>query len=187
MPSATEICNIALRKLGAKRIDDLDTENSPNARTLRDLYEPMRDSLMRSHRWRFAIKRTTLAPDATSPIHDDFDYRYQLPADCLRPLKEPDNSGWSVEGRYVLTNEGDSLPLRYIAQITSTGMYDATFIEALAAKIAYEACEDITQSNTKKADAKDDYKTAVRMAKATNALEVEPEEPYTDSWLLARY
>ena len=62
--SETLICNLALARLGAKRINTIEeTDASVQAVQCRTHYEHTRDALLRSHLWRFAIKRAELSED----------------------------------------------------------------------------------------------------------------------------
>lgn len=65
--------------------------------------------------------------------------------------------------------------------------FDALFVEALACRLAVELAEEITQSNTKKADAAQQYRAALAEARRANAIERAYQIPATDDWLLARY
>jgi len=187
--SEVSICNLALQKLGAKRITAL-TEDSNNARQCNACYETLRDKELRKHPWKFAITRATLTPLATAPLFD-YDYAFPLPADCLRVLlPNRENLDWKLETqsgqRVILTNDGDSINIRYIYRATDPNQFDTCFVEALAAKIAWHTCEQITQSNEKKATAKEDYKTAIADAKKTDAFEDEPQDAPRSSWETAR-
>lgn len=187
MASVTGICNRGLQILGAARILDI-TDDSRNGRACNACYESLRQSELRKHRWRFAIKRTTLAPLAETDPHGEFGYIFQLPSDCLKILK-PENDpycDWQVEGRTLLTNQGNVLYLRYIADITDPNTMDANFREMLSAKMGEAMCEEITQSNSKKDYAMSVYKDAKSEAKKSNAFETIPAEPEESSWVLAR-
>jgi hypothetical protein len=188
--SVVSICNKALQRLGAARITSL-TEDSSNARNCNLCYEDIRDEELRAHVWNFAKKRATLAADATAP---DFDYLYAfpLPSDCLRPLPPKRVAlDWVIENHQgrpaILTNDGNSIELTYIARITDPTVFDPLFVKALAMSMAEHMCEDITQSNSKKADAKADRKEALAIARRTNAMENISQEPVEDPWLTARY
>ena len=80
--SDVAIANLALQKLGSGHITSL-SQDDPSARAVNACYEQIRDMELRKHPWNFARKRTTLAPDATTPSFD-FDYAFPLPSDCLR-------------------------------------------------------------------------------------------------------
>lgn len=183
--SEVALANLSLQKLGAARITSL-TENSRNARSINACYEMIRDRELRAHRWHFAVKFQTLTPDTATPA---FDYLYQFtwPTDCLRVLKPRNRRvDWELAGRKILTNESNTLELRYIARITNPTMFDPLFDDALACKIAWHTCEEITQSNQKKADIQGEYRMAIAEARKTNAIEISPEDPVEDDWLSAR-
>jgi len=189
MSSETEICNRALQKLGAGRITSL-TQGSANARSCNVAYAPIRDAELRAHAWSFSIKRVQLAALAIGPIFY-FDNQFQLPSDFLRllPRDRFDNLAdldWTIEERNLLTDDAAPLNVRYVAQITDPNTMDALFREALSSKIAYELCEEITQSNTKKEAARIDYIMAIREARRINAIEKTAEDLPEDNWLKAR-
>lgn len=183
--SDTSVCNLALQKLGATRITSL-TENSRNARSCNACYETLRDSRLRKSAWNFAIKRTTLAPDADEPEFE-FGYAFTLPTDCLRILPPARNGlDWQIENGKILTNDGDSLEVRYISRVTDPTLFDPCFVELLACDLADHMCEEITQSNTKKEAIKVDRKEAMAEARRANAFEKTSDEPPEDPWLAAR-
>lgn len=187
MASITGICNRGLQLLGAARILDI-SDNTRNGRACKACYDALRQAELRKHRWRFAIKRITLAPLNEVDPHEEFGFVYQLPADCLKILKPEKDPfcDWQVEGRKLYTNDGNVLKLRYISDIEDPNLMDATFREMLSAKMAEGMCEEITQSNSKKAEAKDAYKEARTEAKRSNAFETIPAEPSEDGWVSAR-
>jgi hypothetical protein len=187
--SNVSICNLALQKLGASRIVAL-SDASVNAREVNACFETLRNIEMSRHKWNFAKKRITLAPSATTP---DFTYTYAfvLPADCLIVIK-PASLGldWSIENHAgdvaILTNDGDTLELRYIALITDPTKYHPLFIEMLACKIAWHCAEKLTQSNSKKMAVMEEYKLARAAAKKANAFDLSSQPQPIDEWLAAR-
>jgi hypothetical protein len=187
--SNVSICNLALQLLGAQRIVAL-TEDSKNARSVNSCFEALRDAELRAHVWNFAIKRTTLAPSSTDPDFD-FDYAFPLPTDFLRLIGKAEHGlDWQIESvgdqSCIVTNDGDTLEIKYVAKIVDPTRFDPLFVQALAAKIAEFCCEEITQSNTKQAKATQHYKESIAMARKINAFEqTVPEEP-EDPWLYAR-
>lgn len=184
--SITDICNSALQRVGAASITSL-AENSREARQCNIAYDSNRRDELRRHNWNFAIKRAVLAPDSESPAFD-YDYQFTLPSDCLRVLRPAEtNLDWAIEGRKILTNDGDTLYLRYIADIEDPSMFDPSFYNVVAAALAIDLCEPLTQSNTKKAQLIQDYKDSVADAKRVDAFESGPEEAAEDTWIVARY
>lgn len=198
MASVIQIANRALTKLGSARIISLDDDNK-QARAVKSCYEDLRDDELRSHRWSFAMKRTSLPADTTAPAFG-FTYQYTLPADFLRldmvndefPAVVMDNyigaetNDYAIEGNKILANIAAPLKVRYIARIEDPGQYDVLFREALACRIAAELCEDLTQSNQKRELAWQEYKQAVSKAIRTNAIEKPPVMPPDDQFIISR-
>lgn len=183
MASPESICNRALQHLGASRIVSL-TQDTPNARECNALYEEVRDRELRRNNWSFAIKRASLPALAAAPPFG-FARKFQLPSDCLKPIRE-NNVDWTVEGRELLTDDGAPLNIRYVQQVTDPNTMDVLFREALAAAIAFDLCERLTQSNTKKEAAGRIYTATVAEARRVNAIEKPSEALAVDAWEMAR-
>lgn len=189
MASNVEIANRALQKLGAKRIVTL-TEDSRNARAVNAAFETLKEAELREHPWNFSVKRVQLAAEATAPAFGKSRY-FQLPSDFLR-LLPPDpeynynDLDWQIEGRLIATNDSAPLDVRYVYNVTDPNTMDVLFREALASRIAYELCEEITQSNKKKEAAQADYDSAIAKAKRTNAIERTAAKPPEDTWVSIR-
>lgn len=187
MASKTDICNLALQKLGAKRITSIDDSNSKNARECNAVFNIVRDRELRKNTWNFSKKRAKLAPSATAPNTSDFDYAFPKPSDCLRIIRGKYDTDWEFEGNSILTNLTDELELKYVAKITDTAQYDSLFVDALACAIGMQLCETITGSNSKYANIEAEYKDAISEAKLTNGIENSPIESEEDSWVSVRY
>ena len=85
-----------------------------------------------------------------------------------------------------MTDWGSPLKIRYVQDITDSGLFDDLFGEVMASKLAYEACYSITQSRDGQRAAQDDYKTALRDASISNAIAKPPQGLPDDSWMLGR-
>lgn len=190
--SAVAIANRALQKLGASRIDSFD-QDKPNARSASACYSILRDKLLRSHPWNFAKKRASVAALTDGTTWGSLN-RYQLPNDFLRLLRSVNDGiggtespkNWVIESDAIVTTDAAPLEFIYIARITDPAKFDALFIELLATTMAHEMCEEVTASNTKKADLKEDIRELLAEARRTNAIEIPPQEPPEDDWLVAR-
>lgn len=188
--SAVSICNLALQKLGAARIASL-SDDSKNARECNACYEPMRDRELRANRWKFAIKRVVLAPSATTPSFY-YENAFVLPSDCVRAIFPARlDLDWKIENHEgtpaILTNDGDAINLRYVAKVSDPTLFDPLFVDALAAKIAWQLCEALTQSNSKKQAAHEEYVLAIREARKMNAIEIGVQKQPVDEWVSARW
>jgi hypothetical protein len=85
-----------------------------------------------------------------------------------------------------LTNDDAPLHVRYIAKIDDPNTMDSLFREALATDMAYELCEEITQSNQKKMALLEDKKGVIAEAKLRNAIENVAQQPPDDDWITKR-
>lgn len=183
--SVVDCCNSALQRVGAASITSL-TDNSPEARACSIAYDSNRRDELRKHTWNFAVKRAVLAPDSTAPAFD-YTYAFTLPADCLRVLRPATSDlDWLIEGRKILTNDSSVLNLRYIADITDATQWDSSFYNVIAAALAIDIVEKLTQSNVKKSALISDYKDCVSDAKRVDAFESGPEDAPDDDWWNAR-
>ncbi len=206
MASKTDICNRALQKLGARRISSISDE-TPSGRACNLAYDIVRKSELRKYDWNFAITRVSLAADVPAP---DWGRQnsFTLPSDYIKltnsypeALTSDANvvgvtvaftaeftgqKNWVIEGRSILTNDTAPLQVRYIADITDTSEFDSLFVESFANALAYEMCEELTQSNTKKSDIAQAYKISIEEAKKAASIEIAPADPPPDTWLACR-
>lgn len=202
--SIVDVCNSALQRCGSATIMNL-SDNTREARACAVAYDSNRRDELRRHFWKFAIKRAVLAPDVATPA-SDFAYQFTLPTDCLRIVFPNDPYlDWSVEGRKILTNSSQSpfgvtsptvttsttaavkLSLRYIADITDVTQWDASFYSVLSLSMAADICEVLTNSTSKRASIRDEYKDAMAEARVADAFESLPQDPPDDDWWLVRY
>jgi len=183
--TVVDCCNSALQRVGATTITSL-SDNSPEARACSVAYESNRRDELRKHPWNFAIKRAVLAPDTTAPAFD-YTYAFTFPSDCVRLLR-PATPGldWQIEGGKILTNDSDTLYIRYVADITDPTQWDGSFYNVVAGALAVDICERLTQSNTKKQFLMQLYEGDVRMARRMNAFESGPKDAPDDDWWIAR-
>lgn len=144
--SAVSICSNALLELGAQPISSL-TEANDRARIAANLYETVRDSVLRSHPWNCAIKRVVLAPESEAPAFD-FSAYFLLPGDHLRTLQVGEDGtrpAYRVESGKIAAH-GTVLPLRYIWRNTSEASWDAMLVEAMQFAMAARMAYGITKS-----------------------------------------
>ncbi|EOC1277675.1 hypothetical protein ACTV2B_001717 [Cronobacter turicensis] len=200
MATRIEIINRALTKLGSDRLMS-EADDNAASRAIEAVYNGLLDSLLRTYRWSFAIKRQQLARLTEAPVFG-YQFAYQLPSDCIRIDAVSDaahldwcDHEWSsyklptpryqIEGRKILTDM-DSVFIRYGSRMTDPTEYDEAFTEALACKLAAEICEAITQSSTKKQAALQDYDQAIKNARSASAIERPAISQQDTSWYTSR-
>ncbi len=141
--SNTIICNAALGRIGAQRINNFEdaSDSKPEAIQCRTHFEMTRDSLIRSHYWRFASARATLSQDTDVPAFE-WDIQFILPEDFLRfksfyddvPGQKTRHS-FAIEGLRLLTND-NTCQIRYIRKITDPSKFDPLFVEVFVLLLA---------------------------------------------------
>lgn len=155
----TKICNMALGRIGAQRINDISdtSESSEGAIQCRLHYSQTRDSLIRSHWWRFARGRAILSANVTDEPLGEWDNSYDLPVDFMA-MKNPYEgvvSGetelmytYSIEGKQILSNQ-DSMYIRYIKRVTDPTQFDPLFVEVLVLQLALKMIMPLAGAGTK--------------------------------------
>ena len=188
--SETDICNLALSRLGRQLITSL-TEGTTAADRCVLHYPLSRDTVLRAHPWNFAVRRVTLALSATTPNHE-FTYQHALPTDCLKVVRTSwDADGLSIEhrieGRFILCNE-TTVKIEYIARMTDVAQFDELFVDVLAQRLAAEMCMVFTDNQSLTRSLLEVYAAKLDEARGVDAQEGTPREIVdVSSWLVARY
>lgn len=189
MASSVVIANRALQKCGAARIASFD-EGTREANSVKACYSTVLESELQDNLWTFSIKRIQLAASSTAPAFGRR-YQYQLPADYLREAPYnphvsdlPDD--YLYEGRLLLSDAPGPLNLRYVSSDVEESQFDPLFVEAVAARIALEIVEELTQSTSKQEMLSDNYAYHIRRAKTANSIQSGPIRPQIDEWVYAR-
>ena len=189
--SEVQICNSALIKLGIKTIIDFE-DASNQARVCKHQYPIMRDEVLASHPWNFAIKRVQLARLSSTPAFG-WDSEYQLPVDCLRVLHpsrrefELSDIPFVVEGRKLLRNGTDSpLNVKYIAKETDVSKFSPQFSEALSLRLAADFGYALVQNRSISEYFMALFEQFMSRARSADAQEGTPEGVEADVWIDAR-
>ncbi len=141
MASQVQIVNLALLKFGSISIQAI-TDTTPQARFANVLWDIVRDELLFSYPWNFAMKRYLL--DTPSAVLDDpldeYEYIFTLPADCLRVWDiYSSDAEYTIEGGVLYTND-EEVNLKYIAKITDVSLFPPPFVRCLATSLGAELC-----------------------------------------------
>ncbi len=184
------IINLGLGLLGQHSITSYANPANPLERRVVPAYAHQRRSELIKRRWVFNrhFASLTIRPDATMNTAER-PYAFDLPNDYLAAVRDRTTT-WQIRGN-LLYSRYDSVVLEYKADVPEV-QFDPLFVDVLAARIAVDNAEWITQSNIKKADADDRfYKPAIQMAAANNALIIGSEDETgaldeDDTWLHAR-
>jgi len=136
----TKICSKALGRIGALRIDNVESDTSLQAIQCRLHYETTRDALLRSYWWRFASARAEL--ETTDTPDFEWDYAFDLPDDFLAMksiyegrFSDESLRSYALEGKLLLTNES-TMEIRYIKKVTDPTEFDSLFVELFVLQLA---------------------------------------------------
>ena len=191
------IINRALIKLGQPIISS--TNQELNGKIFGLVYQDIKDLLLSSHTWRFALKTVILARDAETPV-SSFAYAYTLPSDFLslyrfgQYFKQPNYSDniqssderYSIEGDKILCDQKDQLYISYIARISDTSKFTPWFKEALAAKLAAEFSGRVKQSTSLAKLFNEEFAQCLVQAELNNELMTDSQTVPDGSWVGAR-
>ena len=195
MASAESVCNVALRRIGGSRITSL-TDGSKNATVCNDIYETIRDDMLRNHPWNFAAVWIKLAQTATAPVAG-FDYYYGMPSGWLRTILVSDDDAGRGRPDYREESDGDDIRIacsaaevwiKFVKRITDLNKWSADAVEALAARLALDLAVPVANMNaTLRSELKEEAKKALIRAKSTDAMSDTPEPRPRGTWVTSRY
>lgn len=191
MTTATDISNLAIDILKETPISSIDDER-PIAMWLKRNFAVTRDALLTQTEWNFALKRAALPEDSEPPAFG-WSKSYTLPADCIRLLPvtlcgtaEGTPIPHEVEGDAVLTNLSGPLRVRYVRRTEEYGRYPATFIEALAARLAVKMAHWLTGKSSYVQIAEGLYRDAMDRAWLSDAVQGTSPRAADDEWVNRR-
>ena len=169
MSSKVQICSNAGLLIGQEPINDL-LEVSDKATLAFNLYDYVRDSVIRANNWACCIKRVTLSPDVDAPAFG-FAYQFSLPADCLRVLSiSYDEAPYEhrVEGLKLLCNT-NQVALRYLFRNVDELSYDAGLIEVMTLAMAVRICPGTSANEGLRDRLQQDYRNALIQHRAADS------------------
>jgi hypothetical protein len=126
---------------------------------------------------------------------------FKLPAGFLRKADQNPGAGvttwlggptgimfsdWVFENGYLLASNNDVVNLRFVANVSDVSRMDPMFCEGLAARIALEVCEALTQSTAKLGAIAKIYQEWIDQAHTVNAIEQGVEQPADDDYVTCR-
>jgi hypothetical protein len=144
--SEVQICNLALSKIGDEFSISAIGEDGREGEQCELFFEHTRDHILQSHPWNFAIGRSALSQDATSPAFE-YTNQFLLPGDFLRALSlYNEQEPFKIEGDRLLT-DASTANLVYIKKVTNTVLFPPLFTEILVTRLAAEMSQVISDDN----------------------------------------
>jgi len=93
---------------------------------------------------------------------------------------------WLIEGQYLISDDFGPIVFRFVADVTNVPSMDPMFCEGLAAKVALEVCEPLTQSTEKLRTIAGEYGKMMVEARLVNGIEAGPEQSPEDDFITCR-
>lgn len=184
MATQLEIANSALIKLGAEEVSSL-SDNVKRAKLINEQYDKIKKRFLRSHPWKFAIKREKLTDNGNTPVYG-YAHEYDLPTGFLRLLQI--ENGESVDFTFEngkILSDSDEINARYIYDAPESN-FDDNAAECLAFEIAIDICYALVQSLNFKQQLRQEYEQFKREARSYNGQQGKPQDLGADEWLTVR-
>lgn len=185
--TSVSVCSNGLLLLGAKPFSDF-SEQQDHVTLCANLFPSVRDTVLRAHSWNCATKRVLLSPLTSAPAFD-FQREFQLPSDWLRTLQvgyKGNTAPYRSEGRKILSNQS-ALPLVYVFRNDIPGTWSTNLVHvmelAMAASLAYAVTSSTSLAQLKAQE----YKDALKVAKAIDGQDDPPEEFEEGSFVESRF
>ena len=180
--------NSALVNVGAEPIV-AETDDSVRARLVAMKFPIVLEAMLAGHPWNFATAYATLAAISPKPA-DVFDYEFvfQLPADCLR-VSDTNLGGYEdweeIEGRRIACNVSE-LKIKYIKNVADVSKYSASFVNALSWALTADIAYPLTQSTAQQDSADSRAKLFLATARSFDAQVGSVRRVKSEDWLDAR-
>jgi hypothetical protein len=168
MTDEVEICNTALSLLGQTYITSLE-DRTQTAQICKQVYAPLRDAVLESRMWSFAIYRlestSTQAPGRVDGVTGTYaengypewgnGFVHSIPDDFMTVFRVyrdvsgsmPIDAVWTKEGNYIIS-DSSTIYMWGVKRVTNPNLFSPLFVQALAARIAMDLCIPITGSKT---------------------------------------
>lgn len=183
MSQQVDIANAALTFLGEPLITGFDDE-SHAARLCLTHYGPCRDALLEDAEWSFALEQFQPSAASEGPLYG-YSNRYPMPANILRVVDvQPAVGGLSylfdpnernrrqephqVIGRYIHADR--DIYCTGIKRIDQEGIFSPSFIRALTFYLAYSIAIPLTESNSKRDEAKGMWLVELKRAEGLDGM-----------------
>ena len=182
--TVTDICNLALGRLGARRLASFESDVSTEAKACRLHYEQVRDGLLRRHPWDFATTSKVLSKLTDAPL-SEYACAWQMPGDCVRIIRISSGlvnrpiQNFSRRGRALLTDDLSAVELVYVTRAVEIPYWDSLFTDALALKLASAIAGDVCQNPALISEVRSEFESlALPTAQTADAKEANSGEGF---------
>jgi hypothetical protein len=140
--SDLDVINMACNAMGENEIDNIQTDQSTAAQTMRRQYVAVKQYCLGMSSWRFATTKAALNLLSDTPPNR-WAAAWQLPADLLKVLFTWPASRYEIQGQRLYTNARRGVELDYIRNIEEAYWLD-WFTRLVVAELVMRTCKPIT-------------------------------------------
>ena len=140
-----------------------------------NLYDNIVQAEMSKYRWGFARRLAQLALTTETPVGNDYQNIYQLPADLINVVKLDPAIQYRIYGDKVYANTSGPLYVDYIANVAE-GEWPVYFAKMIEYALAMDFAPSIRDSAASAEINANKYVNASRMARYTDSQQY-PTEP----------
>jgi hypothetical protein len=190
MASKTQLCNLALVRLGANTVVNIATDSTSQANLCNILFDDLADEVMAEGSWTSTIRRVALAQTTNTPAFG-YTYEYQLPVDpkALKILEvnhiKAGDIDYAIEDDKLLT-DNDTISIRYVARLTDTEDWDIYLQRAFVARLASELAYPLTGDDRKAQLEFERYRIFVQEGLALNGQQGSKQQLISDDLIDVR-
>jgi len=173
----TEICNLALARLGITPIDSIDDTTSNVAKLCKSLFTFVLSRLLSQYSWGFAEVVANLNLLA---LEDDvYDYVYAYPASALRlsavldytATQVPEYALKNIDDLYCIVTNEENAKGRYVVLPTNLNVLPSLFVNTLKFALALDLHTGLKKEEDSVPLLMQEYRTALQLAVAAHARE----------------
>lgn len=183
--SIVAICNLALMRLGVSRLIDALDEGSTESALCDQVYENVRDEVLRAFEWPFAAAEEELGLLEEEPT-DEWAYSYTVPSDCVAVRRLVDGTRVATNtipyaivegtgGRVIHTDQAEAVA-QYTRRVTDPAQFTPDFASLLAWRIASEVGLPLIRDARLAERAEGRYLVALSRAQSAASREREPDD-----------
>ena len=140
MATKLGMVNAALSLLGESSIQEF---TGDKGEAIDSIYKLVRDQLLSSNRWRFAVKKAAITVDSTAPLNE-FKYRHAVPSDLLLLIRVYGVSHYEVYEQWIYTDVS-GIEVDYLYASLEKN-YPKYFEWAFVTELAYQLSIAITNN-----------------------------------------
>jgi hypothetical protein len=193
--SKISLANYAAVKIGAKSFNFGDGSSSDKVFNV--VYDPVREQCLEECPWTFAtttVALTELSIPSTTPVlnfNDGIMFAYSFPSDYLKAIYFNFPQAYIIQenipgvGPAILSNMS-GLSMKYLFNNDNPATYSPKFYEAMACKLAEQACFKLVEAAQYQGKMGSDYERAFLTAAASDGQTISPEVVNQGFWEWAR-